>query len=81
MVQNIQQFPPKTHNLIKLTKLATIELDEKQSEFLEELAFYYIQTRYPEEIRAISKEINREMTSNYLKKTKEILLWLKQKIQ
>ena len=81
VVKNTQQFPPKTHNLIRLAQLAAIELDKRQSEFLNDLSFYYLETRYPEEIRAISKKINREMASDYLKKTKEMLRWLRQKIQ
>lgn len=78
---NTRQFPPKTHNLIKLAQLATIDLDDKQNDFLEKLGFYYIQSRYPEEIKAISEEINRGIASDYLDKTKEILEWLKQKIR
>jgi len=74
-------FLRKHHNMTKLAKLAAVELDDKQTEFLDDLSFYYLETRYPEEIRAISKKVGREMASNYLKKTKEMLQWLRQKIR
>lgn len=80
VVKNTQAFPPKIHNLIKLAQLADIELDERQNKLLEKLGIYYIQTRYPEEIKAVSKTINKDIAKEYLNMTKEMLLWLKQMI-
>lgn len=81
VTKNTKQFPPKTHDLLKLAELSKIDIDEVKKEFLSKLSFYYIETRYPQEIAKISKEINRKMALEYLKNTKALLKWLKLKLK
>jgi len=81
VTKNTKQFPPKTHDLLKLAELSKIDIDEIKKEFLSKLSFYYIETRYPQEIAKISKEINRKMALEYLKNTKALLKWLKLKLK
>ena len=80
VTKNIKKFPPKTHDLLKLTELSGIDVDETKKEFLSRLSFYYIETRYPQEIARISKDINKKIAHEYLKNTKELLRWLKRKL-
>lgn len=68
---------PKTHNLIYLLKASEIELSEKHLETLESLNDLSIVTRYPEDIDAMVKAFKRKKVEDYLKKTKELLRWLK----
>src|SRR4030065_526958 len=68
-----RQFPPKTHDLLKLIELSKIDIDEIQKEFLSKLSFYYIETRYPQEIAKILKDINGKMALEYLKNTKALV--------
>jgi HEPN domain-containing protein len=60
VTKNTKKFPPKTHDLLKLTELSVIDVDETKKEFLSRLSFYYIETRYPQEIARISKDINKK---------------------
>jgi len=70
------EFPPRTHDLVKLAQAVTILLREDQDLFLRELTKYYIGTRYPEEVSLLATEATREVTSRYLSLTKEFLEWL-----
>ena len=49
------QCPPRLHNLLRLAEHAGVELDPSQTVLMEDLARYYIQSRYPEEIPALSR--------------------------
>ncbi len=73
IVKNKQQFPPKTHDLMRLLDLAAIEMTMEQNFFLRKLTNYYIETRYPEEMKELSREGNKELSALYLKRTKEII--------
>jgi HEPN domain-containing protein len=81
VTKNTKSFPPKTHDLLRLAELSTIEMDNTRREFLAKLAFYYIETRYPEELAKISKDINKKTALEYLNKTKTLLRWLKRKLK
>ncbi|MBA3070895.1 MAG: HEPN domain-containing protein [Nitrospirae bacterium] len=54
-----------------------IELAEQHLETLESLNALSIVTRYPEDIDAMVKAFKRKKVEDYLKKTKELLKWLK----
>lgn len=75
-----EKFPPRTHDLLKLAQVAQLELDEKQKEFLAKLSYYYIETRYPEELADISKNITQNIALEYLIKAKETIGWLEKKL-
>lgn len=81
VTKNTKQFPPKTHDLLKLAGLSKIDIDKTKKEFLLRLSFYYIETRYPQEIAKIPKDINRKMAFEYLKNTKALYRWLKLKLK
>ncbi len=81
VTNNTKQFPPKTHDLLRLVELSKIDIDEARKEFLSKLSFYYIETRYPQELAKISKEVNRRIASEYLKDTRALLKWLKLKLK
>lgn len=75
-----KEFPPRIHNLVKLTEIANVSLPEEDKLFLDKLSYYYLETRYPEEVIKISKQITKKLAKEYFKKTEEIIRWLKQKI-
>lgn len=70
------EFPPRTHDLIKLAQVVTVALPEDQDLFLRELTKYYVGTRYPEEVSLLATEAARDIASRYLSRTKEFLEWL-----
>jgi HEPN domain-containing protein len=70
------EFPPRIHALIRLAEVAALELTEERAQLLRELSNYYIQTRYPEEIPAMSGKISESQTSQILEQTEEMMKWL-----
>ena len=70
------ELPPRIHNLLRLAKKAEIDLQEHMAQFMGELTDYYVQTRYPEEIRTLGAKVSRETASEALGKTEEIIQWL-----
>lgn len=51
------EFPPRLHNLLRLSETAGVAIDESTHDFFGELSAYYIQTRYPEELQSLAKQI------------------------
>lgn len=73
VIDRTGEFPPKTHDLIRLMELAKISLAAKQQLFLRKLAAYYIETRYPEEEKELSKKVTRALAGVYLKNSVEVI--------
>ncbi|MBM4141638.1 MAG: HEPN domain-containing protein [Nitrospira sp.] len=73
----LEKVAPKTHNLIYLSKAVVLKLPEKHLETLESLNDLSIVTRYPEDIDALVKAFKKERVERYLKRTKELIKWLK----
>ena len=76
IVRQTGEFPPRDHNLIRLGEAAGIELSGEQRRFLGELSAYYIQSRYPEEIKSLGSAMTREIAEQILRKTEEVVEWL-----
>ena len=70
------EVPPRIHNLVQLADEAGIEINIDNKRFLGELSAYYIQSRYPEEIKEMYSTITRESAAEILKKTEETIQWL-----
>ena len=76
-----ERFPPKIHDLVKLLTIAGIEAPDEKKEFLAKLNYYYLETRYPAELSEISKLIKRQTALDIFNETREMLTWLKSKVQ
>ena len=66
IVKQTHDFPPRLHNLLRLAEIAGITMDPDRERFLGELSGYYIQTRYPEEIESLGKNLLREIAGEEL---------------
>ena len=77
IVKNTKSFPPKIHDLVKLIKIARIDVEPEQKEFLAKLNYYYLETRYPGELSEISKQIKKDTAVDFYNNTKKIVKWLK----
>ena len=75
IVKKTGKMPPRIHNLPRLAEVARIETNSEQARFLAELSAYYIQTRYPEEIKAVGSTISQELASTILGKTEQTITW------
>ena len=76
IAQRTGQCPPRLHNLLRLAEHAGVELDQSQTVLMEDLTRYYIQSRYPEEIPALSRGLDRQRGEQVLKQTEDVLQWL-----
>ncbi len=76
-VKHNKSVAPKTHDLIYLTEHSELELEEKYLEFLPVLMKYQLEGRYPDYSPLIP---SKEKLNDYLSKTKDLLLWLTQKL-
>ena len=76
IVRKTGTLPPRIHNLLRLAEVAGIEPDQDQVRFLGELSGYYIQSRYPEEIRVEGSTITQGLASKVLGKTEQTMTWV-----
>ncbi len=56
----VKGLPPKSHSLLYLSKKASVQFSENLQEFIEQLDNVSIITRYPEDLKKISKEFNKD---------------------
>lgn len=76
VVKITSDIAPRSHNLLYLSEIAGLTFAEEDEIFLGILMKYQLQGRYPDYQPAITNE---ERVSDYLRKTENLLLWLKQK--
>jgi HEPN domain-containing protein len=81
VVQKTGIFPPKTHDLVRLVDIAGIAASDEQKACMAKLNYYYLETRYPEQISKISKQINKKTAEHFYSETKKLLKWLKSNVQ
>ena len=77
----IKKDPPRTHDLVYLSELITLDLTENLTGFLDLLNDVSIPTRYPDELEKLVQQYSKERTKKILKQTEELLKCLKEKLQ
>ena len=75
-----KDFPPRTHDLVKIADMAGIEMDDESLEFLDKVNTFNISVRYPDDKLKFYKLCTKEFTDHNLKRIKEIRKWLLKKI-
>lgn len=80
VVKITKEFPPKSHNLLRLAEIAKIELSEGQIAFFEELNQFQLSTRYPDEKFTLYTIATKEFVNERFNKMKELYNWLTQLI-
>jgi|ERR1035437_827004 HEPN domain-containing protein len=78
---NTENYPPKTHNLLKLLNEAKIVLEEEDQLFLLKLNKYQIEGRYPEDIENLYAITHKELATEYIKTIKQLQLWLRKQLR
>jgi HEPN domain-containing protein len=76
VIEKTNEFPARTHDLVRLAQEAGISLHEDQDRFLRTLTKFYLGTRYPEEVSALAKDATREMAASIYEEAKGLLEWL-----
>ena len=79
----MNQMPPKTHNIIFLLEQTkgALSLTDEQKDFLEVLQPMNIEARYPDYQDRIFKSLNYEKCRELLRVTREMHLWIKEKLR
>lgn len=67
------ETPPRTHNLIQLVKLGSVNLNTEQKQFIAEINTASITTRYPEELAKSLNTFSRDIAVEYLKKSGDVI--------
>jgi HEPN domain-containing protein len=78
--QNICDTPPRIHDLVKLAKLAKIDLDATKITIYNRINDFNIEARYPDEKLSFYKIATKDFAENNLKTIKEEFKWLKSQI-
>ena len=75
------QMLPKSHNLIYFA----MQLENKIPDDLYNNVYLLndasIATRYPEKLQAMQKEFPEAVTADIIKKSKDVILWIKQELE
>jgi HEPN domain-containing protein len=77
---NESNIPPKTHNLVRLTQLTNLDLEEEQLLFLEEFNDFQLEGRYPDYLFEINRRCDKIYTTQLLEQVKLILQCLQEKM-
>ncbi len=77
--KRFKKDPPKIHNLNYFCAKIELELSEDLKNFVDNLNNLSVPTRYPDELKKLLQDYKKDLTEKALNKTKELLLWLKQK--
>ena len=65
---NINNIPPKIHDLVKLSDEAQLVLSDPEKEFLLEVNDFNLETRYPDYKMDFHKKCTREFAEEYFNK-------------
>jgi len=79
-VKQNKDFPPRTHDLVRLSEYVDLEIDEDTIEFLDSVNTFNISTRYPDEKLRFYRMCTRDFAAENFSRIKEIKEWLLQKI-
>jgi HEPN domain-containing protein len=75
--KKFQKDPPKIHNLNYFCEIVKLNLTEVLQNFVDNLNSLSIPTRYPDTLEILMKDYKKDVTEKVLKKTRELLKWLK----
>jgi HEPN domain-containing protein len=76
-----EDVPPKIHNLIHLAQKTEMTLPDNLKDFFQRIDNVSVATRYPEDLRTLSKEFNQDTAKRILTETKRMIRWLKQHLK
>lgn len=72
---------PRTHNLLHLAELCSLDLDKNQKELFFKVNDFNIEARYPDIKSRLNEIADKEFAEYYLNKIEENVLWIKSKLK
>ena len=81
--QELNQLPPKAHNIILLAQQSNLydNLSDAQKAFIEMLQPLNIEARYPDYRERVLLSLNQDKCKNILQKTRDLYKWIKEKLK
>lgn len=81
--EKYSKTPPRKHDLMDLAGTAGLlpELDDTRKELFALLSQYYIESRYAEYRKELAKSCTQAVTEDLLRRTGDVLEWLKSKLK
>lgn len=81
--QELNQLPPKTHNIILLAQQSNLydNLSDANKAFIEMLQPLNIEARYPDYRDRLLLSLNQDKCKSILQKTRELYKWIKEKLK
>jgi len=77
MAEVTGKSPPKTHNLIYLLKIISLDIPRDFLEFISKINNASVVTRYPEDFQKLLAAYPEEVAKNYFTVTNEVIEWLR----
>lgn len=77
---NENNFPPKTHNLIYLYENAGVILSDEDTDFLQMMNTYQIESRYPDYLTQLNRGTSKEQTEEIITLANQIFKCLQEKL-
>ncbi len=78
---NENKIPPKVHNLVRLSEMSLIKLDEKKKITLDQINDFNLEVRYPEYKNEFYKTCTKDYAEKHFKNIKELYQWLKSQLK
>lgn len=75
-VKNVDNNPPRTHDLLRLADKALISSNDKQKDLPDLITTFNISARYPDYEQNFYRKCTEEYTSENIEKIKELRIWL-----
>lgn len=75
-VKNVDNNPPRIHNLLRLAEKAQIYTTEEQKDILDLITTFNINTRYPDFGQSFYKKCDYDFTKSNIEKIEELREWL-----
>ncbi len=79
--RNDDMVPPKIHNLVRLSELSKIELNDEQKFVLDQINDFNLQARYPDYKLEFYKRCNADYARTNLDKIKEFHAWFNSQLK
>lgn len=76
-IQKFNQTPPKIHNLLYFIEKIKLKPSAEIYDFIFSLNRVSIPTRYPDDLERMLNDYNQKSTKTLLRRSKEVLKWLR----
>ncbi|MBU4443949.1 MAG: HEPN domain-containing protein [Candidatus Marinimicrobia bacterium] len=76
-----ENYPPFTHNLLKLAKDTNLPLTDELKLQLTTITAFNLNTRYDDYKRSFQKKCTPDFTNEWIEKIKELKLWIREQIK